>query len=80
MEGRKKLRKTLQNCIHPLRAKQHNATKLLNIQTGYDTSYDVNVTESVKIKPINSQQMTEGFHEKLSSNVVTMSERRKKSS
>ena len=60
MEDRKKLRATLQNCIHPLKVEQHITAHLVNIYTGEEASENVNVTESIKI---GIQQMTE-FHER----------------
>lgn len=80
MEDRKKLCATLQNCIYPLKV-EDMTTKLVNNYIGEEASENMNVTESVKI---GSQQMTEfhkslpeGFHERLSLKVITISARNK---
>ena len=83
MEDRKKLRTTLQNCIHRLKVEELNniTTKLLNIYPGEETSENVNVTGSVKnvIQQMVEFQrnLPEVFHERLSSKDVTMPERKK---
>ena len=67
--------------IYPLKVEQHITTNLVNIYTGEEASENVNVTESIKIR---AQQMTEfqsnlpeRFHERLSSKVITISERKR---
>ena len=82
MEDRKKLYTTLQNCTCSLEVEQHITTKLVNIYSGKEASENVNVTKPVNIgvqQIIEFQQnLSEWFHERLPSYVITLSERKQK--
>ena len=81
MEDRKKLYTKLQHCNLPLEVEQYITTKLVSIYAGKEASENVNVTKPVNIGiqlMIEFQQnLSEWFHERLSSNVIKMSERKK---
>ena len=77
---RSKLRKTLVNCIHPLKFDYHG--KLLNIFTGKEAQEKCNVDKALDLgkKQIAEyqQNLPEGFRDMLSLQVKLMKKKEKK--
>ena len=78
---RDKLRTTLASCIHPLKVDVHDPIKLVNIYTGEEECEKSNVERLIEIGKNQladfQNNLPEGFRERLSSKVITMTEGKK---
>ena len=76
MKDREQIRKSLENCIHPLKIDTHEHDKMVNIFTGEETDDTVNVHDAQQIgvsevKKFN-EKLPEEYRDRLSTTVKTM--------